>query len=328
MAEINNSKTKTGGAFSITVKQTKATANSASYVVIAQSNSNSNGVLYYFGKDEYNPKSPATITIQHKPNTNFENIYVASGADDPRDNNFQLKYWCFPALSGWTKEGYHYKRNGNELSQYHNKEFESKVQGRITGTTITSKEYTVSIPRGTSKKGFKTIEARVYGWNTYGDFATKTVELALQTTSVKSASLKTFEVTQSDVKDKDRKISVNVVIDNPENYYNFVVKRNNTQINTGKEASEFCIDIPITREMYDSMQTFSVTIYCANGEVELTEKIKEIFIENAGVGVSYKSNPTTVKEVEEIWYKDSDGNISEVTEVWVKKGKQAVKTIK
>lgn len=327
MAEINNSKTTNGAAFSITIKQTKATANSASYVVIAQSNSNSRGVLYYFGKDEYSPK-PATLTIQHKQSTKYENIHVASGADDPRDNNFELKYWCFPALSGWEKRGYHYFRGNDELSQFHNKEFDSKIQGRITGTTITSKEYTVNIPRGTSKKAFKSIQARVYGWQTTGDFETKTVELALQTTSIKSATLKTFEVTQSDIKDKDRKISVNVVIDNPENYYNFVVKHNNTQINTGKEASEFCIDIPITREMYDSMQTFSVTIYCANGEVEMAEKIQEIFVENTGVGVSYKSNPTTIKEVEEIWYKDKDGNISEVTELWVKKGKQVVKTIK
>lgn len=327
MAELNNEITQNGVAFGITIKQTKATANSASYIVIAKSHNNSAGISYFFGKDEYS-KEPATLTIQHKNSSNFENIYVASGADASNDNNYTIKYWCFPKLSGWEKKGYHYYRGSAELSKFHNKDLSDKVRGRITGTTITSKEYTVNIPRGSDKVGYKTVQARVYGEGTYGNFKTQTVSLALKTTSISSANLNSFTVTQSDKNSKDRKITVNVKITNPENYYTLIVKHNKTEIFNEKGASEFCIDIPITREMYSSMQTFSVTVVCANGEIELAEKTREIFIEDAGVGVSYKDKSGKIHEVEEIWYKDKEGNISEISEVWVKKAKQVVKTIK
>jgi hypothetical protein len=327
MAELNNEITQNGVAFGITIKQTKATADSASYIVIAKSHNNSSGISYFFGKDEYSSE-PATLTIQHKNSSNFENIYVVSGADASNDNNYTIKYWCFPALSGWNKVGYHYYRNGLELSKYHNKDLSDKVQGRITGTTITSKEYTVKIPRGSDKVGYKTVQARVLGDGTYGDFKTQTASLSLRTTSISSAKLDSFTVTQSDKDSKDRKITVNVKITNPENYYTLIVKHNKTEIYNEKGSSEFCIEIPITREMYSSMQTFSVTVVCANGEIELAEKTREIFIEDAGVGVSYKDELGKIHEVEEIWYKDKEGNISEISEVWVKKAKQVVKTIK
>ena len=306
-------------AFNVTLYQTNKTATSASYIVKVNRNKD-----YFFGK------SSDKIMVQHNDGSGFKNIIVASGVDDSRDVGNELKRWAFPKLSQWKKDssGLYYLNSGGKqvLWGHFYPHWSDKELGFVTGSEIYSKEYTVNIDRGNNKKGYKTVRAKIDG--TYGDFGDVEISMSLETTEVSPAVLNTFTVTQSDKNSKDRKITVDVKITNPEKYYTLIVKHGKTEIFNEKGASEFCIEIPIDRQMYSSMQTFSVTIVCANGEIEKSESTKEIFIEDAGVGVSYKDKQGKISEIEEVWYKDKDGNISEVTEVWVKKAKQVVKTIK
>lgn len=304
-------------AFNVTLYQTNKTATSATYKVKV----NRNGT-YFFGM------SGSKIMVQHNDGSGYKNIVVASGVDDARDVGKELKRWAFPKLSSWKYDGlyYLYDNGRQNLWGHFYPQWDDKELGFVTGSEIYSKEYTVNIDRGANKKGYKTVKARIDG--TSGDFGDVEVTLDLETTEVSPARIKAFQVLQSDVKDKNRKISLSISIENPESYYTLIVKHGNVELFNEIGASEFCIDIPITREMYDSMQTFSATILCANGETEVSETTREIYIEDSGVGITYKANSNNLKEVEEVWYKDEYGNISEVTEVWVKKAKQVVKTIK
>lgn len=324
--EVSKSQT----AFKVTIYQTKKTATSASYIVKVNSNKDDKGYDYFFGESE------SKIMVKHDQGNGYENIIIGSGVDYSGDIGKQLKRWAFPKLDDWNysnKLYYLYSGGKRENLWSHfyppdrKPNWADKEEGFVTGTEIYSKEYTVNIDRGSNKKAYKTVKAMIDG--TSGIFGDVSVELALVTSEVLPASLDSFEVTQSDKNDKDRKITVDVKITNPEGYYTLKVKHGNTTIHEEKGSSEFCIDIPITREMYSSMQTFSVTIVCANGEIEVAEKTKEIFIEDAGVGVWYKDelHPKGV-EVEEVWYKNNDGTLQNITEVWVKRPNKVVKTIK
>lgn len=317
MAEYIQSVSKAQTAFTVHVHQTKQTADSASYIVVVNNNKNDKGINYYFGK------SSTFIGVQHNDGSGFKNIIVGSGVDDSRDVGKELKRWAFPKLSEWDYTGGLYKLYGDTLWGHFYPHYGDKETGFVTGSTVYSKEYTVKIDRGKNKQGFKTVQGKILG--TSGKFASVVASLSLQTSKIASAKLDEFTLTQSDKNEKERKITVTVKITNPEKYYTLILKHGATELFKEKGASEICIDIPIDRQMFNSMQTFSVQILCENGEEEYSSE-KSIQILPSGVGVSYKDEQ--VSEVEEIWYKDKYGNISEITEVSVKKGNQVVKTIK
>lgn len=321
-------------AFNVTLYQTKKTSTSASYRVKV----NRNGTKF-FGK--YNSQ----INVLHDGGTGYKNIIISSGEDagvhDKKDRGAELLRWAFPEQSAWKwgkvdNEYKWYLKDGNSLlglSHYFwttngaGDAWGSKIKGWVTGSVILSKEYTVNIDRGNNKKGYKTVKAKIKG--TSGDFGDVEVSMSLETSEVAPATLDEFTVVQSDKNDKDRKITVTVKITNPEQYYTFIVRHNGSLLSMKKFENEFCIDIPITREMYSSMQTFSVTIYCANGEIEVPEKTIETYIEDAGVGIWYKDEDhPKCAEVEEVWYKDNDGTLQNITEAWVKRSNKVVKTIK
>lgn len=326
-------------AFNVTLYQTKKTASSASYIVKINSNKNEDDKNYFFGMYD------KQINVLHDNGTGYKNIIISSGEDagvhDPKDRGAELLRWCFPEQSAWKwgKNGKEYmwylEDDGDKLGLSHyfwttngaGDAWGSKKKGWVTGSTIFSKEYTVNIDRGNNKKGYKTVKAKIDG--TDGKFGDIEVSLALETTEIAPATLDVFTVEQSDKNSKDRKITVTVNITNPEQYYTFIVRHNGRLLAMKKFESEYCIDIPIDREMYNSMQTFSVTIYCANGEIEVAEKTEEIFIEDAGVGIWYKDEDHPKgAEVEEVWYKDNDGTVRNITEAWVKRSNKVVKTIK
>lgn len=317
-------------AFNVTIYQTNKTSTSASYIVKVNSNKDSKGYNYFFGE------SGNKIMVKHNPGDGYKNIIIGSGVDYSGDIGKELKRWAFPKISEWNySNSLYYLYSGgsrqNLWTHFYPPDrkpyWSDKEEGFVTGSEIYSKEYTVDIDRGTNKKAYKTVKAKIDG--TSGVFGDVEVSLALVTSEVLPASLDTFEVTQSDKNDKDRKITVDIKVTNPEQYYTFVVKHNDSLLAMKKYENEFCIDIPITREMYSSMQKFSVIIYCANGEVEVPETTREIYIEDAGVGIWYKdeSHPKGA-EVEEVWYKDHNGTLRNVTEAWVKRSNKVVKTIK
>jgi hypothetical protein len=205
-------------AFNVTIYQSNKTATSASYIVKVNRNGS-----FFFGM------SGSKIMVQHNDGSGYKNIIVASGVDDSKDIGKELKRWAFPKLSSWKYDGslyYLYDNGRQNLWGHFYPHWADKELGFVTGSEIYSKEYTVNISRGNNKKGYKTVKAKIDG--TSGDFGDVEIALDLETTEVSPAKIEAFHVLQSDVKAKDRKISLGISIVNPEGYYTLIVKHGNT----------------------------------------------------------------------------------------------------
>ena len=268
------------------------------------------------------------VSTQYKTGDTWHKIVVESGCDKASDNGLEMICWGFPSVSSWRPSGYgYYLTDGNkrvDLGTHLNPNFADKLAGYMTGTTLTSKEYTVNISRGNNRIGYKDVHARIEGPGNH--LPTVEVSLKLETSKIPDVSVTNFSVSQTDnIYAKERFIFVRVALVNPEDYYTLRVKHEGTEIHSSNGTS-FSLDIPITREMFNTSQSFTAIVTGKDG-VEYYNKTTSLQILPGGIGV-YAKTDDKIRDIAEVYYKDKEGNIHEVREVWVKRKSQVTKTIK
>lgn len=268
------------------------------------------------------------VSTQYKTGDTWHNIIVVDGCDFEDDKGLQMICWGFPSVNSWKRSGYHYYlTDGNnriELGTHLNPNFADKIDGYMTGTTLTSKDYTVNISRGNNRVGYKTVYARIKGPG--GHLPTVEVSLKLETSKISDVSVTNFSVSQTEnIYAKERFMFVRVALSNPESYYRLRVSHEGKELYNSNGTS-FNVDIPITRDMYNTIQSFNVVVTGKDG-VEYYNKNASLQILPGGVGVYAKKDNKT-RDIAEVYYKNPDGEIIEVKEVWIKRASQVKKTIK
>ena len=228
------------------------------------------------------------------------------------------KHWGFPVRSSW-------KASWGEPSWYlWGGNYQDIGYGYLDGFLATSYTWTetVSINRGNSRQGSKTIEVGVKaGPGTSSDFGTTLAKLTLTTTKIPDATGSWLKATVDPITQRDRYITVEGGFTNPESYYNMRLYRNGVQVPFSGTYTE-----QVTKDKFFTNVVFTLKVYGKDGTLynNLTKETK-VYIEPSGVGVSVQKASTT-HSINSMYL--NNVTHKEITEVWIKKDGKVYKTVK
>lgn len=286
------------GYMSLSITQTGSTANSATYVCTVSCDRTS-----YYG-----------INLNTSP----------IGIFDHTGNCIQYIGW--PARnawrSGWGTPDYRY--DGYWVDTWW-----GNHQAILLSNYSYSFERTVSINRGNSRKGSVTIQCAVLcGYDEIGtptDFKSVRVNKTLTTTEIPKTTVKgniTCTIDGPNVRDRYIRLVAN--FDNPSNYYTAkFYDKDNKEIKSSTGTS-ISIDIPITKDMYQTNVSYTCKIWGKDGTCYDTKTTGIKYIEPSGVGVTVKSSG--VQDVSTMNFKNV--NTKEIKEVWIKENGKVYQTRK
>lgn len=279
------------GHISTSIKQTGKTANSATYQCTVSVNKNS-----WFGIS---------------PSVNYEAIVDHSGR--------AIRYIGWPKFSSWTS------KMGTPAAALKNESNITTSLGTAKGLLLQNFTYTftktVSISRGNKRKGSLTIKAGCQSSYKSGhDFYSAPKSITLVTSEVANPEWSGKAIVEVD----RNNIRISRQWKNPETYYTarlisptgaVVAKNTNGNLN---------VTIPITKEMYGTVQNYSLDII---GKDSATYKAKEkvsVTIPKQGVGLTVKDDG--IHEVDPLYFKNVSNK--EPKEVWIKINGEIKQTIK
>lgn len=176
---------------------------------------------------------------------------------------------------------------------------------------------TVSINRGNSRQGSKTIKVGVKtGNSTDKNFKPDLVTLTLKTLEIAKPNKPTITITVDDEKQKTRYIHINITMNNPENFYTAKLLDGSGNQIGGSHTSSWEESILIDKNYFETTQNYTVKITGKDGTLYHEVSSSSGFIKASGVGAQVKADGS-IQDVNTAHFKNA--NIKTISEVWIKK---------
>ena len=254
-------------------------------------------------------------------------FWGSSSAIAIHDHNGHVIWWAAPVKSSWYYDsGGYYLQNwsdGSGSKEYLSWKFYNPEPGYIAANSVTY-DRTVSISRGNSRQGSKTINIGIQsGWSDYR-FTTCRGNLTLTTSKISDVSNVSLTVSVDGKNVTDRYIRISASFSNPESYYTGYLYHGGTLL--GSTGGSISKNVKITTAMFNTTQGFSFVVKGKDG-VTYTTKSASGYVEPSGVGIWVRHGGAT-KEVFHVYYKSSTGAIVEVSEAWYRRNNINIKTVK
>lgn len=256
---------------------------------------------------------------------NYYNCLAIQRVNNKGESYF-YKYWGFPTASKWKSSW------GTPSYNLSHEEYVANQYGELQGILFESQEFIdeIKIDRGNSRQGSKSVTVGVKaGNNTTSTFSTTLKTITVYTTSIPKATLNTFTVTADSNDIVDRYIHISGTYSNPENYFTARIYNNKTpgkyEYISKEGDTAFNFSIPITKDMYNTSQEYTVEIIGKDSVVDVTS-VQKATVQPSGVGLAIKNENGSVHEVSTayLW----NVTTKNVPEVWIKMDDKIIKTIK
>jgi len=225
-----------------------------------------------------------------------------------------LKYIGWPKASSW-KSGW-----GVPSWNYTSGNTVTGRWGRASCTLLTNHTYTftgtVTIDRGNSRKGTKTVQIGVKA-NSSGKFQTIMKSVTFETTEIPKGSFTSQLLGSVDppLTSGTRHITVSATYSNPENYYTAKLYLNNVQVASSTNGT-ISYQETITKAMFQTVRMYKVILWGKDGNQYDEKTWNTPQIEPDGMGVTVKKAAGEIYDAENMYFKNV--NNKEIKEVWVK----------
>lgn len=245
------------------------------------------------------------------PSTNYEAIVDHTGK--------AVKYIGWPKLSSWTNSmGYPAAALINESN------ITTSKWGTAKGLLLQNFTYsftkTVNISRGNKRKGTLSIKAGCASSYKSGDFYSALKSFTLETSEIANAEW----VGKAQVTVNRSNIVITRAWKNKENYYTCRVFDPRGPIIATNTNGNLNVTIPIKKEWYGTVQTFSIDIIGKDGSTNKSKEKINVTIPKQGVGLTVKHDG--IHEVNPAYFKNVSNK--EPKEVWIKINGKIKQTIK
>lgn len=269
---------------STSVKQTGKTANSATY--------------------------SCTVSVDR---TSYYGVSVDDWPIAIKNHTGTLNYIGWPKLSSWKSSW------GQPDWRLSSEQWISSKYGYAQGMLLNDYTYTfsgtVSIDRGNSRKGSKTIKVGADSASTDSRFYGCMKEITLETEEIPSSKFKgTLSCTvDSPQTIGDRYIRLSASFDNPSSYYTAKLYNEGGSVITEANGTSISHNILITKDMFQTNKSFKVILWGKDGNSYDTKTVTA-YIEPSGIGVTVKNSG--VHDTSNMYFRNV--NNKEIKEVWVR----------
>lgn len=239
------------------------------------------------------------------------------------DHNGLIQYIGWPLANRWRREW------GTPDYRLTNGSWINSWWGGANGMLLPDYTYsfsrTVPINRGNSRKGTTSVNVGVRSSIENQYFNSYMVNVPLSTTEIPKVTITgnlTYTIDGPQV--QNRYIKLNASYSNPENYYKAKLYDKNNKEIAVSEGTSISLNIPITKEMYQTNVNYTCKLWGKDGVCYDTKTTGTIYVEPSGVGVTVKNSG--IHDVSTMNFRNV--NTKEIKEVWIKKDGKVYQTRK